>query len=163
MHGGVKFYRGAAADARAYVEADHSCADEYYLADGDGVAERFTAATDSCVADAGIRVASAGHMDGDTYERWVGGYDLDTGQAKGRISKHERALRFVEVVVNGPKTWSIAAALHPEISIVYDAAQRRAATEIVGWLAEHSTTRVGPRGGQVQVPVEKLEAAAIKH
>ena len=66
-------------------------------------------------------------------------------------------------MVNGPKTWSLAAALHPEIAAAYDAAQDRAAAEIIGWLAEHATTRVGPRGRQVQVPVEKLEAAVVRH
>ena len=73
------------------------------------------------------------------------------------------ALRFVEVTVNGPKTWSLAAALHPDISAALDAAQDRAAAEIVGWVAQHATTRVGPRGRQVQVPVEKIEAAVIRH
>jgi hypothetical protein len=66
-------------------------------------------------------------------------------------------VRFVEVVVNGPKTWSLAAALHPEIARAYAAAQERAAKEIIGWLAEHATTRMGPRGRQVQVPVEQIE------
>jgi hypothetical protein len=33
MHGGMKFYRGSARAARAYVEADHSHADDYYLAE----------------------------------------------------------------------------------------------------------------------------------
>ncbi len=65
--------------------------------------------------------------------------------------------------MNGPKTWSLAATLHPEIAAAYDAAQDKAATEIIGWLAEHATTRVGPRGRQVQVPVEKLEAAVVRH
>ncbi len=102
-------------------------------------------------------------MDGDTYEKWVAGVDLDTGGQKGRLRQDENALRFVEVVVNGPKTWSLAAALHPEISAALDEAQERAAAEIVGWLAEHATTRVGPRGRQVQVPVERLEAAVIRH
>ena len=41
MHGGVKFYRGSASAARSYVEADHSRADDYYLAEGTGVAERY--------------------------------------------------------------------------------------------------------------------------
>ncbi len=72
-------------------------------------------------------------------------------------------MRFVEVVVNGPKTWSLAAALHPQIAAAYDAAQDRAAGEIIGWLAEHATTRVGPRGRQVQVGVEQLEAAVVRH
>src|SRR3712207_7001190 len=39
----------------------------------------------------------------------------------------------------------------------------RAAAEIIGWLAGHATTRVGPRGGQVQVPLEVLEAVTVRH
>ena len=39
VHGGVKFYRGAPKAARSYVEADHSRADDYYLAEGTGLAE----------------------------------------------------------------------------------------------------------------------------
>ena len=107
--------------------------------------------------------AIGGTLDGDAYERWVAGYDVETGQPKGRLRTDDTRLRFVEVVVNGPKTWSLAAALHPEIAAAYDAAQDRAADEIIGWLAEHATTRVGPRGRQVQVPVEQLEAAVVRH
>lgn len=93
----------------------------------------------------------------------VAGYDVETGKAKGRIRHDDQAVRFVEVTVNGPKTWSIAAALQPEIADAYDAAQDRAAVEIVAWLAEHATTRVGPRGRQVQAPVEEIEAAVVRH
>jgi hypothetical protein len=40
----VKFYRGSAAAARSYVEADHSRADDYYyLAEGTGLAEHYIA------------------------------------------------------------------------------------------------------------------------
>src|ERR1700712_3908419 len=82
---------------------------------------------------------------------------------EGRLRRDKQGLRFVEVVVNGPKTWSLAAALHPEIAAAYDQAQDKAAQEIIGWLADHATTRIGPRGRQVQVPVERLEAAVIRH
>lgn len=41
MHGGVKLYRGSAAAARSYAEADHSRADDYYLTEGSGVAEHY--------------------------------------------------------------------------------------------------------------------------
>ena len=155
VHGGVKFYRGAAKAARAYVERDRSRADDYYHGEGTGVAERLTATP----AD----VTGAGSMDGETYEQWVAGVDVDTGRKKGRIRDDANALRFVEVTVNGPKTWSLAAALHPDISTALDEAQDKAATEIVGGGAQHATTRVGPRGRQVQVPVEKVEAAVIRH
>jgi exodeoxyribonuclease V alpha subunit len=108
-------------------------------------------------------VEDAGSMTGETYEQWVAGIDIDAGRPKGRLRPGANALRFVEVVVNGPKTWSLAAALHPEVSSALDAAQDRAAAEIVGWVAQHATTRVGPRGRQVQVPVERIEAAVIRH
>ena len=155
VHGGVKFYRGAAKAARAYVERDRSRADDYYLGEGPGVAELLIA------TPAGVAVA--GSMDGDVYEQWVAGIDIDTGCKKGRVREDANALRFVEVTVNGPKTWSLAAALHPEISAALDEAQAKAAVEIVGWVAQHATTRIGPRGRQVQVPVEWIEAAVIRH
>jgi TrwC relaxase len=64
---------------------------------------------------------------------------------------------------NGPKSWSLAAALHPDVAAAYDAAHDRGAEQIIGWLAEHTTTRVGPRGGQMQVPIEVLEAVTVRH
>jgi exodeoxyribonuclease V alpha subunit len=160
MHGGIKIYRGSAVAARNYVEADRPRADDYYLAEGTGLAEHLIATT--VPWESGSKVSSAGSLDGDAYEAWVAGLDTG-GRPKGRVRTDEQAVRFVEVVVNGPKTWSLAAAVHPEIAAAYDAAQDRAASEVIGWLAEHATTRVGPRGRQVQVPVEQLEAAVVRH
>ncbi|HEY5249734.1 MAG TPA: MobF family relaxase, partial [Dermatophilaceae bacterium] len=156
MHGGLKVYRGSPAAARSYVEADRARADDYYLTEGTGVAQRYLAAPE-------VGVRNGGTLTGDAYEAWVGGYDPDTGAPKGRLRTDDKAVRFVEVVVNGPKTWSLAAALHPDIAEAYDAAQDRAAVQIIGWLAEHSTTRVGPRGCQVQIPVQELEAVTVRH
>jgi exodeoxyribonuclease V alpha subunit len=126
VHGGVKFYRGAAKAARAYVERDCSRADDYYLGEGTGVAARMAATPDG--------VEEAGSMDGETYEQWVAGIDTDTGRTKGRVRNDAKALRFVEVTVNGPKTWSLAAALHPEVSAALDMAQdkARAAERLTG-------------------------------
>lgn len=158
MHGGMKFYRGSAAAARAYVEADHSRADDYYLAEGSGIATHYVVDVSDSVSP-----RHAGALDGQTYERWVAGHDVETGAAKGRLRDDANALRFVEVSVNGPKTWSLAAALYPEVSSALDSAQGRAAEQIIEWVAAHATTRVGPRGRQVQVPVEQIEAAVIRH
>jgi exodeoxyribonuclease V alpha subunit len=165
VHGGVKFYRGSAAPARSYVEADRSRVDDYYLAEGTGVATRYVATSPpTAVGGRGVSaVQEGGALDGDAYERWVAGYDVENDAPKGRLRTDARGLRFVEVVVNGPKTWSLAATLHPEIAAAYDAAQDKAAIEIIGWLAEHATTRIGPRDRQVQVGVEKLEAAVVRH
>lgn len=158
MHGGVVAYCGAAADARKYLERDRSSADDYYLAEGTGLALRYVATPEA--------VHQAGMMDGDTYERWVAGLQIagpKAGRPKGRLRNDKAANRFMEFTVNGPKTWSLAAALEPEIAEAYDAAQERAAQETISWLARHSTTRVGPRGRQVQMPVAEIEAAVIRH
>jgi exodeoxyribonuclease V alpha subunit len=155
VHGGLKVYAGTPAAARHYVEADRGRADDYYLTEGAGVARRFTASDG--------RVVELAPLTGETYEGWVAGRDPATGEPRGRLRSDDHAVRFVEVVVNGPKTWSLAAALHPDIAAVYDAAQDRAAEQIIAWLSEHATTRVGPRGGQVQVPLQVLEAATIRH
>ncbi|HET7385483.1 MAG TPA: MobF family relaxase [Nocardioidaceae bacterium] len=169
MHGGMKIYRGAAAAARHYVEADRSRADDYYLAEGSGVAMHFTAGFDKL--NQRVSVERRADMDGETYERWVAGYDVGFDKLnqrmppKGRLRTDDKGVRFVEVTVNGPKTWSLAAALDPKIAAAYDAAQMAAAEEIIGWLATHATTRVGPRDRQVQVqvPVEQIEAAVVRH
>src|SRR6478735_5025461 len=104
MHGGVKVYRGAPAAARNYLEADRSRADDYYLAEGTGVACRFTARPDA--PPVGLRP-----LTGEGYEAWVAGLDPDTGQPRGRVRADAGAVRFVEIVVNGPKSWSLAAEL----------------------------------------------------
>ena len=156
MHGGVKIYNRSPAAARAYVESDRSRVDDYYLAEGSGIARRFGATPGEGVIDLGV-------LDGDGYEQWVAGFDPVSGQARDRRRENGNPVRFVEITVNGPKTWSLAAALNPEVAAAYDAAQDRAAEQVIGWVAEHATTRAGPRGRQVQVPVEELEAVTVRH
>ncbi|WZH50495.1 MAG: AAA family ATPase [Nocardioides alkalitolerans] len=159
----MKFYRGAAKAARTYVERDCARYDDYYLAEGDGVALRFVAEAKDGDGEREVHLEKKQGMDGETYEDWVAGMVVETGRPKGRLRKDANGLRFVEVTINGPKTWSLAAALNREVSAALDSAQERAAGQIITYLAEHATTRVGPRGRQVQVPVEQIEAAVIRH
>jgi exodeoxyribonuclease V alpha subunit len=122
LHGGMKVYVGSPAGARAYLEADRGRADDYYLAEGTGIARHYAAR--------GGRVGELSRLTRDGYEAWVAGCDPATGGPRGRLRSDGRAVRFVEVVVNGPKSWSLAAALHPDIAAAYDAAQDRAAEQI---------------------------------
>lgn len=109
MHGGVKVYRGSAAAARHYVEADCGRADDYYLAEGTGIAERWAASQDGVVT-------REVPLTGDVYEAWVAGPHPETGELKGRLRNDGQAVRFVVASVNGPKAWSLVAELHPDIS-----------------------------------------------
>ena len=108
MHGGMKVYAGPPAAARQYLEADRGRPDDYYLAEGTGIARRYTVTAE--------RVQEQTPLTGEGYETWVAGRDPATGEPRGRLRTDDRAVRFVEVVVNGPKSWSLAAALHPDVA-----------------------------------------------
>jgi exodeoxyribonuclease V alpha subunit len=115
----MKVYVGAPTAARQYLEADRGRTDDYYLTEGSGVARRYAGCAGQLVELAPLA--------GDGYEAWVAGLDPGTGLPRGRLRTDDRAVRFVEVVVNGPKSWSLAAAIHPDVAGAYDAAQDRAA------------------------------------
>ncbi len=160
MHGGVILFRGSGADARRYLESDRSRADEYYLEGGTALAE-------FSVVDGNGAVIGEGALTPDEYSEWVNWVDPLTGESMGipRLPGDGRrgSPRFAEIVVNAPKSLSIAAALHPEVSEALDAAQRDAMDEIRCWLGQHSVTRVGPRGLQEVVLVDQLETVSVVH
>lgn len=160
MKGGVILFRGSGADARCYLESDRSRADEYYLEGGSALAE-------FAVVDGEGVVIGEGVLTADEYAQWVDWINPLTGESMGRprLSGEGRlgSPRFAEMVVNAPKSLSVAAALHPEVSEALDAAQRDAMGEIQHWFGQHSVTRVGPRGKQEVVPVEQLETVSVVH
>ncbi|WP_449282953.1 MobF family relaxase [Leucobacter sp.] len=159
MQGGVVLFRGTGADAMRYVEADRSRADDYYLGDATDIS--YT------VLDASGVAISRRDLSSEEYAGWVDWISPDTGEQMGRprVPGPDRrgSPRFAEMVINAPKSLSIAAALHPEISDALDAAQQDALSEIQRWLAQHSVTRVGPRGKQEIVPVEQMQVVGITH
>lgn len=160
MKGGVTLFCGTGAAACRYLESDRSTADDYYLEGGIALAE-FT------ITDATGEVVAGRSLTPEEYADWVDWIDPLTGTSMGtpRLAGDGRkgSPRFAEMVVNAPKSLSIAAALHPEVSDALDVAQRDAAAEIRRWLAQHSVTRVGPRGLQEVVPVERLHSVAVLH
>jgi hypothetical protein len=160
VRGGVILFRGSGAEARRYVESDRSRADDYYLEAGAALAEF------SVVNGAGEVVGEVG-LTPDEYAQWVDWTNPLTGGSMGTPRQagngRQGSPRFAEMVVNTPKSLSIAAALHPEVSAALDVAQADAVAEIRRWLGLHSVTRVGPRGRQEVVPVEQLETVSVVH
>ncbi len=160
MKGGVRLFHGSGAAARAYVEADRSRADEYYLGADQAVAEY------AVIAATGEATA-ARSLTADEYEAWVDWINPDTGESMGTPRKPGKARRgsplFAEMTVNAPKSLSVAAALHPDVSDALDRAQQDAAREIQRFLGQHSVTLAGPRGAQEVLPVEHMQTVAITH
>jgi hypothetical protein len=160
VKGGVIMFRGSGAAARRYLESDRSTADEYYLEGGTVLAEFTT-------TDAYGEIVETRTLDPGQYAALVDWADPISGTSMGTPRGAGEGMRgsprFAEMVINAPKSLSIAAALHPEVSDALDAAQRDAAAEIRRWLAQHSVTRVGPRHAREVVPVQQLQTVAVAH
>ncbi|WP_075201064.1 MobF family relaxase [Leucobacter celer] len=160
MKGGVILFRGNGAAARRYLESDRSTADEYYLEGGTVLAE-------FAVSDHDGEVIETRTLDPESYAAWVDWIDPITGTSMGTpraaSDRSKESPRFAKMVINAPKSLSIAAALHPEVSDALDAAQQDAAEEIRRWLAEHSVTRVGRRNAREIVPVQQLQTVTVAH
>ena len=160
MQGGVLPFRGTGADALRYVEADRARADDYYLG-GEATVAQFAQldGTGEVTAELGLEPAA--------YAGWVDWTHPLTGEQMGKPrragSDRQASPRFMEMVINTPKSLSIAAALHPEVSAALDAAQQDALSEIRRWLALHSVTRVGSLGAQEVVPIEQMHVVGITH
>lgn len=163
MKGGVILFRGTGAAARRYLESDRLRADDYYLEGGTTLAA-------FAVTHGSGEIVALADLDAEAYAGWVDWVDPLTGTSMGTprlpgeegTSKHGSP-RFAEMVVNTPKSLSVAAALHPDVSDALDAAQGDAVAEIRRFLALHSVTRVGPRGRQEVAPVERLQTVAVVH
>lgn len=163
MKGGVILFRGTGSAACRYLESDRSRADDYYLEHGTALAT-FT------ITDGSGEVRATAELGAESYADWVDWIDPATGTSMGKprlpgeegTTKHGSP-RFAEMVVNAPKSLSVAAALHPDVSDALDAAQADAVSEIRRFLALHSVTRVGPRGRQEVVPIERLQTVAVVH
>lgn len=160
MRGGVIPFRGSGADALRYVESDRSRADDYYLG-----AETSVAQFAQLDGDGAVTTELA--LDPEAYAGWVDWTNPLTGESMGKPrragSDRQGSPRFMEMVINTPKSLSIAAALHSEVSDALDAAQQDALSEIRRWLAQHSVTRVGPLGAQEVVPIEQMHVVGITH
>ncbi|WP_454118428.1 relaxase domain-containing protein [Microbacterium lacticum] len=160
MKGGVILFHGSGAAARRYVEADRSRADEYYLGADDAVAEY-------AVLDSRGEVTATRSLSADEYEGWVDWINPETGESMGTPRAAAEDTKgsplFAEITINAPKSLSVAAAPHPEVSDALDAAQQDALAEIRRWLGQHSVTRVGPRDAREVVPIEHMQVVGIRH
>ena len=160
MQGGVILFRGTGADALRYVESDRSRADDYYLGADVALAEFVTLDGEGNV----MAELSLGSV---AYAGWVDWTHPVTGDSMGKPRQagpdRKGSPRFAEMVINTPKSLSIAAALHPEVSEALDVAHQDALAEIRRWLAQHSLTRVGPLGVQEMVSAEQVQVVGITH
>lgn len=171
MRGGILLFRGSGLDARRYVEVSRSRADDYYLTDSNAVATRFV-----CQNMGGKKRDFIDELSPSEYQNWVDWKDPKTGEKRGkvrescvavypngRLVERKSSPLFAELTINVPKSLSVAAAIHEEISYALDLAQKEAAFAMRDYLFENSVALCGTRGRRYFAHAEQLEITSIRH
>jgi exodeoxyribonuclease V alpha subunit len=155
----MHFYRGSGTGAARYFDEGHRGAETYY-------SEQSRVAVGIDAWRSGERVGTTVLAEAGELVQWVEGSDPKTGEVKGVIrsgGKEREPLRFVEMVVNNPKSLSIVASQNPVVSSAYDKVLSRQADEIAKYLSSVAVTRIGPRGAQREVGDLRIETARVLH
>lgn len=165
----MHFYRGSGVGAARYFEEGHRGAEVpdagvsdagVYYTEGAGVVAEIDSWRGGERQGVSVAVGPGGLVG------WVEGVDLGSGEVKGLIRSggvERLPLRFVEVVVNNPKSLSIVASQNPVVAAAVDAVLARQADEIAGYLSRVAVTRSGSRGGQVETGGLEVQTARVKH
>jgi len=169
VKGGMHFYRGSGAGAARYFDEGHQGA-EVQGAEVQGAEAYYTEESRVAVE---IDTWIGGERSGSTVlaepgdlVRWVEGVDAASGEVKGIIrsgGEDRQPLRFVEVVVNNPKSLSVVASQNPAVAAAVDRVLARQADDLSRYLSAVAVTRIGPRGAQIEVGGLTVETARVAH
>jgi len=144
------------------------------------IAYAIDGACDSPVPEAGVH-AVAGYAEGtadrfvvvdglvardrlsvDQLTRWVDGREPISGERRGRDLTSPDADLVLDGTINAPKSFSIAALMHPELAVEFEALQERLRDRILLIWQRELNARRGA-GGRVRESLSRIEVVELKH
>ena len=126
---------------------------EMYSAAADASVTRFVVADGTIVAD---------ELTSGALRMWVTGHDPVTGEERGVQRLTADADLLLDATVNHPKSYSIAALLHPELAVEFEALQDRLRDRILlTWLRELNARR--GHGGLIREDLVRIEVLELQH
>jgi len=124
-----------------------------YSDSGVGAVSRFVVEDGSITVDA---------LDEARLTAWVDGTDPDTGERRGRELSSPDADLVLDGTVNAPKSYSLAAVLHPELAAEFEQLQDRLRDRIItSWQRELNARRGA--AGRVRENIARLEVVELQH
>jgi len=154
--GGLRRAIGYALEGTCDAHIRHSAGSdalEGYGAASDATVERFvvengTIASDQLTAG-GLRV-------------WLTGHDPVTGEERGRQRLSPDADLVLDGTINHPKSYSLAALLHPELAAEFEALQDRLRDRVLlTWQTELNARR--GHGGAIREDITRIEVVELQH
>lgn len=135
--------------------------DSFTAAEGIEHAERYAAErTYRFVVEDGQISTDA--LDKEQLQRWIAGDDPVDGSPRGMDRSSPDADLLLDATVNGPKTFSLAAMLDPELEAAFEAMQDRLRDRILLMWQRELNTRRG-RNGVLREDLSRIEVVELKH
>lgn len=124
-----------------------------YSGAADAQVERFIVESGDVVADG---------LDAHQLRRWVDGHDPFTDEARGRELGSADADLLLDGTINAPKSYSIAALIHPELAEEFEALQDRLRDRIITTWQRELNARRGA-GGRIREALQRVEVVELRH
>ncbi|GAB2833035.1 relaxase domain-containing protein [Microbacterium insulae] len=137
----------------AQVPVSGADALERYADSGDAGVTRFIVADGAITSD---------RLTGPGLRVWLSGHDPVTGEERGKTLLRPDADLLLDGTLNHPKSFSIAALLHPELTIELEALQDRVRNRILLLWQQELNARRG-HGGLIRESIARLEVVELVH
>ncbi|WP_240642407.1 AAA family ATPase [Microbacterium sulfonylureivorans] len=131
---------------------------------GTGAVEAYSAASHSAVSrfivDNGV--ITSDELTAGGLRVWLTGHDPVTGEERGHQRLSPDADLLLDGTLNHPKSYSIAALLHPELAAEFEALQDRLRDRILlTWQTELNARR--GHGGLIREEITRIEVVELQH
>ncbi|WP_345802965.1 AAA family ATPase [Microbacterium sp. AZCO] len=141
-----------------------TCDAHLHPSTGSDALEMYSKAADASVTRFVVTdgVITADELSAGALRMWVTGHDPVTGEERGPQRLSADADLLLDATMNHPKSYSIAALLHPELATEFEALQDRLRDRIlVTWLGELSARR--GHAGLLREDLARIEVVELQH
>ncbi|MGX5770585.1 AAA family ATPase [Microbacterium trichothecenolyticum] len=126
--------------------------------------ERYSAPSDTTVSRFIVEngVITSDELTAGGLRVWLTGHDPVTGEGRGHQRLSPDADLLLDGTLNHPKSYSIAALLHPELATEFEALQDRLRDRILlTWQTELNARR--GHGGRIREEINRIEVVELQH
>ncbi|MEW1963403.1 AAA family ATPase [Microbacterium sp. NPDC077644] len=168
MRGGLERWKRGV-DSRGVRQAisyalEGTCDAHLHHTTGVNALETYSAASDSTVSRFIVNngVITSDELTAGGLRVWLTGHDPVTGEERGHQRLSPDADLLLDGTLNHPKSYSIAALLHPELATEFEALQDRLCERILlTWQTELNARR--GHGGLIREEITRVEVVELQH
>jgi predicted transcriptional regulator len=168
MRGGLQRWKRGAGSGGVGRAIDYAvkgtCDAHLHLSTGSDALESYSNAADASVTRFVVTdgAITADELSADALRVWLTGHDPVTGEERGIQRLSADADLLLDATLNHPKSYSIAALLHPDLATEFESLQDRLRDRILTTWVDELNARRG-HGGLIREDITRIEVVELDH